>query len=218
MKIVNSLLFCSITLFTACNKETIKGGGAVISENRTVPAFTEIQLNGDADASVVAGPVQQVTVNGYENLLPVYETKIIGTTLHLGFKPNYYNVRNNNIKVTIVVPDLTFIRTNGSGNFIAKNFMNGNNFSAYINGSGNIDVKDSKFQKVTYNVNGSGNIHANTTEAIEAQAEIHGSGNILLRVTGKLTANIAGSGNIDYWGNPATTSTQVNGSGRISKK
>ena len=99
MKKFFTILGCSLILLSSCNKETIKGGGAVISENRIVPAFAEIQINGDGEATVVYGLTQEVTVTGYENLLPVYETKMLGSVLQLQFKPNNYRIRNNNIKV-----------------------------------------------------------------------------------------------------------------------
>ena len=218
MKKFFTTLGCSLILLSSCNKETIKGGGAIISENRTVPAFTEIQINGDGEATVVYGLTQEVTVTGYENLLPVYETKMLGSVLQLQFKPNNYRIRNNNIKVRITVPSLSNLRINGSGNISAANFANGNTLTTYINGSGNIVVKDSKYINASYIINGSGEITATTTEAKQAAAEIHGSGNIRLKVANKLDANISGSGTIDYWGNPTTVNTQVSGSGKINKQ
>ena len=217
MKKLTTILTCAI-LLGACTKETITGGGAVITENRNVPVFTEVQLNGEGEATILYGTTQEVSVTGYENLLLVYETKMVGTALHLQFKPDDYRIRNNNIKVNIKVPSLSYIRVNGSGKVLAGNFATGDNLSAYINGSGNMQVKDSKYNKVSYVINGSGGIVANTTEAKEANAEIHGSGKILLNVLNKLDANISGSGDIDYWGNPAAVNTQVSGSGKITKK
>jgi hypothetical protein len=218
MKKLFTIFAGSIILFSSCNKESIKGSGAVITEARSLPTFSEIQVNGDADLNVVYGAGQEVSVTGYQNLLPVYETKMVGTVLYLQFKPNYYRIRNNNIKVKIVVPALTYLRLNGSGNIIASNFRTGSDLNAAINGSGNILLQDSKYFKANYTINGSGNITASTTEAAEAAAEIHGSGNIRLKVSEKLTANIAGSGNVDYWGNPVTMSTQISGSGKVNKK
>jgi hypothetical protein len=218
MKQTIQLITISIVLLTACNKESIRGTGAVITENRNVPAFTAIEIDGDANATVSYGPQQQVSVTGYQNLLPVYETKLVGTTLHLGFKSNYYNVRNNNIRVAIVVPALSYLRTNGSGNIVATGFANGDLLSAFINGSGDITVENCKYNRATYEVNGSGNINGSSTELREAEATIHGSGDIKLTVTNKLKAEIYGSGNIDYWGNPGDVDSNVSGSGSINRK
>lgn len=199
-------------------KETIKGGGTVISETRQLAPFTGVRIHGSDEVNITFGPMQQVTVTGYENLLPIYETTLIGGILNLQFRPDLYNVRNSNIKVNITMPALDLLTTNGSGKMLAENFKNGDALTASIGGSGNIYVKNCKYRTVTYRINGSGNIKAATTESDEAVAEISGAGNIELKVNKKLKAFISGSGNVNYWGNPLTIISQVSGSGVISKK
>ncbi|MFM7859228.1 MAG: GIN domain-containing protein [Flammeovirgaceae bacterium] len=46
---------------------------------------------------------------------------------------------------------------------------------------------------------------------------IAGSGNITIAVSGSLNANIVGSGNIYYQGNPADIVVNVTGSGKVIK-
>lgn len=209
---------CTAVVFlAACNKESLRGNGAVVSEERTVPAFTQVQLEGDGELTISYGTTQKVTVSAYQNLLPVYETKIVAGVLYLGFKPGY-SIRNNNVRVEIEVPELTYMRINGSGKITANNFIQGGEMLAYINGSGDLLLGNCKFSQVLYSVNGSGSIVANTSETNDADVEIHGSGKILLRVAGKLDVSIAGSGTVDYWGNPLEVNSQVSGSGRINKK
>ena len=200
MKKLLLIMTGGIFLLSSCNKESIRGNGAVNTENRTVGAFTDIELGGDADLTIGYGTTQQVTVTGYQNLLPVYETKVQGNTLYLQFRSDIYNVRNNNIKVNIQLPVLAYVRINGSGKINATGFASGDLLTASINGSGDIFIADSKYNKVTYTVNGSGNIKAASNITTEAEARI------------------SGSGNINYWGNPVTVETQVSGSGRINKK
>lgn len=210
-------VFSAVLLLTACNKESIRGGGASVTEQRNIPSFTQVQLDGDAAATITYGTTQKVSVTGYGNLVPVYETKLIAGVLHLRFKEGH-RIRNSNIRVAIEIPTLSYLRVNGSGNMTARNFSQGDMLEAYVNGSGDLLVEQSQFNKAVYQVNGSGILHANTTEAINVNAEIHGSGKIDLRVSGELDASISGSGVIDYWGNPAAVNTQVSGSGRINKK
>ncbi|MEP7144881.1 MAG: DUF2807 domain-containing protein [Ferruginibacter sp.] len=212
------VLVSSIALLGSCNKEFIRGGGAINSETRMVNPFTNVEMRGGGEATINYGTAQAVSITGYQNLLAVYETKVIGNTLYLQFKSDIYNVRNNNIKVNITLPVLAYLRINGSGKITAKNFADGVVLTASINGSGYIFVGDSKYTKAAYSINGSGDIKAATTTAIEAAAQITGSGNIELNVSNKLMATISGSGNINYWGNPVTAETQVSGSGKITKK
>src|ERR671912_494723 len=148
-KFVCLLMYSAVIFLAACNKESMRGEGAVISEERTVPSFTQVQLDGDGEVTITYGPTQKVSVSGYQNLLPVYETRIVAGVLHLGFKPGY-SIRNNNMRVVIEVPQLTYMRINGSGKITANNFIQGGGMLAYINGSGDLLLGDCKFNQVLY--------------------------------------------------------------------
>lgn len=217
MKKICFLLLSASLLFSACTK-SIRGSGNTITETRNIPAITSVQLEGSAEVEIMQGNVQSVTVSGYENLVPIFITQVNNGNLVLRFEDPYYNVRRNNIKVTIVVPDLLAVRSNGSGQISISNFLNKINFNASINGSGNITVNNSSFIKMVLDVNGSGNIKAYGCTAGDTEAEIHGSGNIEITCINKITAHIYGSGNIDYWGNPVATDVQISGSGRVRKR
>lgn len=217
MKVFFLALTASSLLLASCSKETVRGGGAIRTETRAVPAFTNVELGGSSEVTIEYGIASNVTLTGYENLLPIYETKVNGNTLYLQFKPDAYNVKNNNIKVSVTLPALAGMHINGSGKMEARNFVNAN-LAASIDGSGYLFIGNSQYGKVNYSINGSGDIKAAGTTTLEAEVHMTGSGNIELNVTNKLKATISGSGNISYWGNPATTETQVSGSGKITKK
>src|SRR5688572_20250841 len=163
-RITSVLMYTAVVFLAACNKESLRGDGALGSEERTVPSFTQVQLDGDGEVTITYGPTQKVSVSGYQNLLPVYETRIVAGVLHLGFKPGY-SIRNNNMRVVIEVPQLTYMRINGSGKITANNFIQRGGMLAYINGSGDLLLDNCKFSQALYSVNGSGNIVANTSEA-----------------------------------------------------
>eukprot|EP01136_Pigoraptor_vietnamica_P038850 Opistho-1_new@108730 len=217
MKKTGILLLSAVLLFSACTK-SIRGTGSTITETRNIASVNSVQLEGSAEIEIMQGNVQAVTVSGYENLVPIFLTQVTNGNLVLRFEDPYYNVRRNNIKVTIVVPDLLAVRSNGSGQINISNFLNKNTFSASINGSGNITVNNSSYNKMVLDINGSGNIKAYGCAAGDTEAEIHGSGNIEITCVNKISAHIYGSGNIDYWGNPVATDVQISGSGRVRKR
>jgi hypothetical protein len=217
MKKIGLLLLLIILVFSSCTK-SIRGSGSTITETRNIAAVTSVQLEGSAEVIIMQGNVQTITVSGYENLVPIFVTQVNNGNLVLRFEDPYYNVRRNNIKVTIVVPDLLAVRSNGSGQISVSNFLNKNSFNGSINGSGNITMTNSSFHKMVLDINGSGNIKAYGCTAGDTEAEIHGSGNIEITCTNKIIAHIYGSGNIDYWGNPVATDVQISGSGRVRKR
>ncbi len=212
------LVVISVILLTAGCTKSIRGSGRLVTETRNLPALTGIQLEGDAEVEISKGNVQSVTVSGYENLVPVFLTEVRNGVLILRFADPYYTVRHNNIRIVVVIPDISSIRSNGSGTIGVGNFLGSPNLKAAINGSGNIVISNSSFDKLNLTINGSGNIHAFAADAKEAEAEIHGSGNIELTCLQKIKAHIYGSGNIDYRGSATVTDVYISGSGRVRKR
>lgn len=210
------LFLCSL-LLNSCTK-SIRGHGESITETRSIDAISSVQLEGTAIVDIIQGNVQVVTVSGYENLVSLFLTEVNNGNLVLRFKDPYYRVRKNNIRVTLVVPDIQLVRSNGSGQINISNFFNKPYLASSVNGSGNITIANSSFLRAELKVNGTGNIYALGCTALEANTEIFGSGNIEITCSQKISAFVYGSGNIDYWGRPAITNTLVSGTGRIRRK
>jgi hypothetical protein len=210
-----SVIIC-VVIFSSCTK-SITGEGPVVTETRTTAAFTGVQLEGSGDVEVLQGAVTSVAVTGYANLVPIYTTSVHNGILVLKFDNEYKNIRRNNIKTKIFVADITKVQIHGSGNILVNGFLNSNNLTAAINGSGKIDITNSTYAKVSAEINGSGDIRAITAPATEVDAEINGSGYIAVTCSQKLKATISGSGNVDYWGNPAVDA-DISGSGKVRKQ
>ena len=163
------------------------------------------------------GTQQKVEVTGYENLVPIYETYVTNGTLVVKFRNDYFNIRNSNIRVRIEVPQLSSTSLNGSGEITIRDFI-GSNLSVTINGSGNIYSSNCSYNYLYAKVNGSGHLRATNISTNTSEAEISGSGTIDVTASQKLKARISGSGEINYYGNPAATDIQVSGSGHVRKK
>ena len=78
MKQFLPVLVGAIVLLSSCSKETIHGSGSLGAEKRQVPSFTQVEVSGDSEVSIVYDSTQEVTINGYRNLLPIYETEVRG--------------------------------------------------------------------------------------------------------------------------------------------
>lgn len=211
------LLLASIITLAACNKPSLRGSGATVTEVRSVPAFNNVRVEGSGNATITQGTTASVQVTGYENLVPAYETYVTNGTLVLKFKNDYHNIRNNNISVKIVTPSLERTSINGSGSMLIKNFT-GNLFQTEINGSGKVTVENSRYLTANLEVNGSGDIHAQQLTAGDVEARISGSGRIEITCFVKLVARISGSGDVFYWGNPQHLDMQVSGSGKVIRQ
>ncbi|MBL0883555.1 MAG: DUF2807 domain-containing protein [Chitinophagaceae bacterium] len=205
-----------LLLFTSCTK-SITGEGPTSTQIRQVNTFNKIKINGSGDVEVVPSNNQQVIISGYNNLLEIYESKVVNGELQLGFEPRK-NIRNDNIKVRIEIPDIRGVNINGSGDILINGFLQGTELGALINGSGRIRIQSSAFNRTAYYINGSGDIFAAAIPSRTSEATITGSGFIELNCTQNLKVRISGSGTIDYYGNPPSTDISISGSGVVRKK
>jgi hypothetical protein len=207
----------SALAITSCSKTTIRGEGSTVSETRQLQEFAKIEANGSTDIEILPASTNSVVLTGYGNLIPAYDTRISGDRLILEFKDEYINVRNNNLKITVYTNGITDASLNGSGNMYFAADIPTEQMDADINGSGKISFDRNVFVNASYKINGSGEIDARKAEADHAHATISGSGDIDLTATKSLNNKISGSGTIDYWGNPGSITTDIDGSGKVRK-
>lgn len=212
-KIFQLAILAAILGFASCTRDKIKGEGPTTSELRNVTGFTAVSAAGSSNVFITKGPAFSVEVRGYTNLLPYYETKVSGGTLTLGFDD--VNVRNDNIVVYITMPELSGVRTAGSGNIeVIGNFPATALFEAGIAGSGNIDISQGTADRFVTNISGSGDIYALDFIAKKAELTTSGSGDTEITATEQLKVRISGSGNVYYKGSP-TIDVNISGSGAV---
>lgn len=210
-------VFAAFTI-TSCHKKALRGEGPTVSETRFVGSFSQIEANGSSEVKIVYDSAYSVIVTGHSNLVPAYETKIVGDRLVLQYNEKYWNVRNDNIRVEVHTPYVGRLKLNGSGNIGVNSGFDQDNFDVEINGSGNILVGRCFYGTLKAEINGSGNFNAEAADADNVYARISGSGNIYVYVINYLDARISGSGDIYYSGDPKSVYIDVSGSGSVHKR
>jgi len=191
-----------------------QGSGKVKSETRKIGSFTGIESRGSADCEITVGPATSLKVSADDNLLPLITTKVENGKLVISTKGSFST--HHPIKVTVTTPDLKAFSTVGSGDS-AITGVKGRAFDVAIVGSGEIEAKGSA-DKLSASISGSGDLNLGGLKARDADATISGSGDIDLFVTGNLNAQVSGSGDIAYAGNPKNVNRSVSGSGDVHSK
>ncbi|HYD20699.1 MAG TPA: DUF2807 domain-containing protein, partial [Flavipsychrobacter sp.] len=190
-RIATFALIALTTLFaTSCRKATLRGQGNIESETRNLSSFTTIVASGSTDVEVFPSSENKVIVTGYANLLPIFRTEVLGNTLYLDFEPEYWNVMNNNIKITLYTTDMDAVRLSGSGKVHIHKELAANTMEIDISGSGDVTVDHNEFDTFHCKVSGSGTINARHAACDEVYAEISGSGDLDITVNELLEAKI----------------------------
>ena len=168
-----ALMFLMIadTAFAQWGRGT-KGNGNVISQERKVGDFSEIQLNCYADLFLSQGTSTKVVVKTDENLMEQIKTGVSGDKLKIDIDGNIS--RTTRLDVFVTVKNLHKIMVNGSGDVDSENTLSGIGLDLDINGSGNIEL-DLDVKNVTASINGSGDIDLSGVKG-DFSLVINGSG------------------------------------------
>lgn len=236
MNQLKHLLFIGLAawIFSSCDK--VVGEGPTTTTDRTVTAFSSIDVSVPAEVYYYTGAVYNVQIQAQQNITDLIETSVSGSTLQVKFNRNNVNIKSNRVRINITAPDVNSIRMSGSGNVYmpvrmeADDFklslsgscnatldtLVANSFHSAISGSGNITVQHGSAQDVQVEISGSGNVNIAGLVATNVTTHSSGSGNVKVTATDKLDVHISGSGRVYYKGSP-DISTEISGSGGVSK-
>ncbi|MDT0557649.1 head GIN domain-containing protein [Ichthyenterobacterium sp. W332] len=232
-----AIMFVSLTHAQWYGKgKKIKGNGNVTTITRTTSDYDGIKCAGSFDYILVAGEEGKITIEGEENLLEYIVTEIKDNQLVVKTqkKINLQTSKNNTIKITIPFKDINHVSLAGSGDLYNKDTISASDLSVALAGSGDLildvatsNVKGSiagsgdltlkgKTENLEAKVAGSGDFHGFNLESNNTTVSVAGSGDAEVVSRKSLKARVAGSGDIEYKGNPEKEDTKVSGSGSIS--
>lgn len=214
----------------------VKGNGDMTTITRTTGDYDAIKCAGSMDFILVAGEEGKIKIEGEENLLKYIETEVKGDKLvvkvekGINLKPSW----NKTIKITIPFREISDVSLAGSGDLWNEDKITATNLSVSLAGSGDVvlNVEASSVDgsiagsgdltlkgstnDLEAKVAGSGDFHGFELQANNTDVSVAGSGDAKVVCNKSLKARVAGSGDIEYKGNPEREDTKVSGSGSIS--
>lgn len=117
------------------------------------------------------------------------------------------------LEVSILAPSVRRFVINGSASLTVDDYDQ-ENLSLEINGGGDATF-GGRTERMAVTVQGSGKADLRNVSATDANVKVVGSGEAFIAATGKVRADIAGSGDIDLVVQPASLESQVDGSGEV---
>jgi len=224
---------CIVVDLNGCSKETVKGSGEVVTEERQLPEFKTIKLKGIGRVVLTQGQTHSIGIQTDDNIMPLIETEVYADQLIIS-QGKYY-LRPTKLEYNITVAHLNGIAISGSGEVIGKSRFVSEDFYAKISGSGDmaleLDVKDletkisgsgsmnlvGQTNRHDATISGSGKINAFDMSTRNVSLKISGSGDCKVNATETLDARISGAGDVIYTGHPRITS-KISGSGKLESR
>lgn len=221
---------CIVIDLNGCGRETVKGSGNLVSEERQVSRFNQIILKGSGNVTLTQGDQQYLEIRTDDNIISLIDTSVKNEKLEISH--NGWNLRPTTLNFFITVSDLKGVAVTGSGDITGKDRLVCEDLYADVSGSGDISLELEAAQ-LDSDVSGSGSIQlAGRSNSHEASitgsgkimafelktkitsVKITGSGDCKVNVSEKLRAKITGSGDVRYKGHPQI-STKITGSGSL---
>ena len=196
MRTIKNLFLQSFFFLLSCCRPVI-GNKKIVFQERTVSAYSQIKILGNADIVLTEGNIGQIKVETSENVLSYVTTEVKGDILVIKLK--HYGV-NYVPKLKVYVP-------------IDEKF----NKITIVGKAEVISKEDFSLQLPSLEVvlKGNGNFKGKALSARKAILSIAGAGNIEASVTEEVQAKIMGYGHITIYGNPSKKDTDIKGSGKI---
>ena len=211
---------------------TVEGSGKIVEDNRSVPVFQKLRLDGGFDVRVQIGGPVRVVVRADDNLLPLIATRVEGDTLVVGTERDQNVHSRGKVLVTVTVPALSAAAVRGSGD-LSIDGASGGPFDLALSGSGDVRMGGANLSRLSaslagsgdirlqgradtasFSIAGSGDIHAAGLQTRSTKVSIAGSGDAEVQASELLDVNIAGSGDVRYAGSPRLQ-RQLAGSGDV---
>jgi len=214
------------------SNKTIHGSGKIVTENRTIEVFSEIENRLAAEYRIQIGKNPSFKITGDDNILPLIKYTVEEKRLIISTDKQYKPSISPVIHITVV--DLKAAANTGSGDMHIKGVDN-ESFRLDISGSGDVhfmgqtkqlavavsgsgDIRlTGKTEALAADINGSGDVRAFELSADDAAVKIMGSGDANISASQTLSIQIYGSGDVKYKGSPAVTQS-IFGSGDVRRR
>lgn len=238
-KIFITGILISLVAFTGCYYygPCINGIGPSIFEVREITDFTEVKNEGSFDVRITEADEFFVEIEAQENLLPIIETFVSGSTLVIQKQFGTCFRSNSPIIVYVSLPRLEAVKLTGSGKVsadvgdsqffdcinsgsgkISVDTVFSGTFGIKNSGSGTVEVLESYADEISLVLTGSGTVDAGTVyNTTEVNIRHSASGRIFCSIIDgvRVEASLSGSGRIILDGDAVVADYSLSSSGKV---
>ena len=196
-----------------CDIGGIRGNGQLVTEQRKVEPFINIEAGGAFRIEWHSGPPSaSITVD--ENLMQYVEMEVRDKVLHVR---TTRSVRpTHSIKLELISNALEGASFSGASRLNAHQ-LSGPKFYLETRGASNV-VLDGAVDELVANMTGASDLRAESLQTKMAALSVTGAGDARVAVSDTLKVSITGAGKVEYIGNPPHLEREITGAGSIRKR
>ncbi len=217
-------------------RKTVEGSGKVISEDREVKPFKEMEVTGIFDVFITQGDHESVRVEADDNLVQYIVTENKGEVLSISSDCKVNIKKPTKMIVHVTVKSLSRVDVQGIGDVKSKNALQGKKFIMDVsgvgdvalevnyssiemdyNGVGNITLKG-KVDKISLDCSGVGDVDTYELVAREVNLDQSGVGDTKVYAQETIDIDFSGVGDVHYKGDPQHKNIQKDGIGSVKSR
>jgi len=230
------LFILGIVLFMSCrfgfNVE--KGSGVVESKEKSLGSFSKIEVSGSFKVNIYPSDEHRIVVETDDNLQKFIRIEEDNDRLKVGIKNNV-NIRpSKTVVLRVYMKEVNRVELAGScelksegtlrhgdrmditmaGSSKADLEVDAPDFNVSMAGSGKMKASG-KTRSLKVKIAGSGSFSGSELLSESTEISISGSGDARVFSSVDLKVNIAGTGNVLYYGNPTNVKKNIAGKGSV---
>src|SRR5213595_1330990 len=196
-----------------CDIGGIRGNGHLITEQRKVDPFVNVETGGAFRVEWHSGaPSASITVD--ENLMQYGEMEVRDRVLHVR---TTRSVRpTHSIKLDLTSSALEGASFSGASRLNAHQ-LSGAKFYLETTGASNVTL-DGAVDELVANLTGASDLRAESLQTKVAEVSVTGAGDARVAVSDTLKVSITGAGKVEYIGNPPHLEREITGAASIRKR
>ena len=216
-------------------------GGEITAEQRALPPFTGIVIDGLAEVTLVQGATEEIRFEAPAKQIGRVRVNVRDGTLHIenGNTGNFWSFLLGSsmrpLRTTITFRDLNRVEVSGSVKLRADGWKT-EKLALSVSGEGSmritgLDTKELALaasgavkadvegratdQRIA--ISGAGDYRASGLVSDNARVAVSGAGKVFVNATKTLKVSISGAGSVEYLGDPRVTQ-EISGMGRVKRR
>ncbi len=210
MKKLTFSMFALALLLTGCGLGGIRGNGHIVTDQRSISDFNELEASGMFEIDWLNGP-PALSITTDQNLLEYIDSQVTDNRLRLRTHGHFWPTHG--VKVMISTPARNGAKLSGAVDLTAKQ-LTGAKFYFQSTGAAKVQL-DGAVDELLADMTGASELDANDLHTKRAEISTTGAADADVNVSDSLKASITGAGKVSYSGNPPAIEKHITGAGSI---
>lgn len=208
----NFFAVCLLFALAGCDVGGIRGNGHLITEQRKVEPFINVDASGAFRIDWHSGPpTASVTID--ENLMQYVEMEVRDRILYIRTTHHVWSRRS--AKVVLTSNTLEGASFSGASQLTAHQ-LTGSRFYLETSGASKATLAGAVDELIA-SITGAGDLRADSLQTKTAKISVTGAGDARIAVRDDLKVSITGAGKVEYIGDPHIQ-REITGAGSIRKR